>query len=48
MVFKAAVASSDHPDPTVIVGGFMPHVFTVPLALAVKHELTGGTLRAWF
>jgi hypothetical protein len=37
------VVSSNHPnylDPTVIIGGFMSHVFfTVPLALVVKRRL---------
>jgi hypothetical protein len=40
-----AIASSNHPDytdPVVIIGGFMSHIFfTVPLALIVKHQLSG-------
>lgn len=38
-----AIASNNHPDyldPSVIIGGFMSHfVFTVPLALIIKHRL---------
>ena len=38
-----AIATNDHPnylDPTVVIGGFMSHVFyTVPLALIVKQRL---------
>jgi hypothetical protein len=38
-----AIVSSNHPDyldPTVIIGGFMSHIFyAVPLALYVKHRL---------
>jgi hypothetical protein len=41
-----AIASSNHPDytdPVVIIAGFMSHIFfTVPLALIVKHQLSGG------
>jgi hypothetical protein len=36
-----AIASYDHPcaDPVAIIGGFMSHFFTVPLALCVKQRL---------
>ena len=45
IVMHAAIAivSNDHPnylDPSVIIGGFMSHIFyTVPLALIVKQRL---------
>jgi hypothetical protein len=45
IVMHAAITmvSTSHPDyldPTVVIGGFMSHVFfTVPLALAVKRRL---------
>ena len=40
------IASTNHPDygdPTVIIGGFMSHLFfTVPLALVVKRLARAG------
>ncbi len=42
-----ALVSDSHPDytdPVVVIGGFMSHiVFTVPLALIVKHRLSART-----
>ena len=39
-----AVVSTSHPDyldPTVVIGGFMSHIFfTVPLALVVKQRMS--------
>lgn len=41
-----AVVGDDHPDyldPAIVIGGFVSHLFyTVPLALYVKHRLSGG------
>jgi hypothetical protein len=48
IVMHAAIAavSTSHPDyldPTVIIGGFLSHIFfTVPLALVVKRRLAAG------
>ena len=42
------VASASHPDyldPNVIIGGFMSHFFTVPLALIVKQRLALEAMR---
>ena len=48
VVMHAAIAmiSTSHPDyldPTVVIGGFMSHIFfTVPLALVVKRRMTAA------